>query len=71
MLSRLVSHREVRLVSHREVRLVKHYRRVALNGLPPRVPIAATSTIQLVPLQVSRMCSGACLARSVQVMARP
>jgi hypothetical protein len=39
--------------------------------LPSRLPVAATSTIQLVPIQASRMCSGACLARSVQVMVRP
>jgi len=39
--------------------------------LPSRVPTAAISTIQLVPLQASRMCSGAALARSVQVMSRP
>jgi hypothetical protein len=37
--------------------------------LAARVPIAVTSTIQPVPLQVSQMCSGACLARSVQVVA--
>ncbi len=35
------------------------------------VPVVLTSTIQLVPLQASRMCSGACFARSVQVMSRP
>ena len=43
----------------------------ARKGLPSRVPVAVISTIQLVPLQPSRMCSGACFARSVQVMSRP
>ena len=44
---------------------------VCRKVLPSRVPTAAISTIQLVPLQASRMCSGAALARNVQVMARP
>ena len=60
-----------RLVLHREVRLVKQYRRVAQKGLPSRLPVAANSTIQLVPLQAWRMCAGACFARSIQVMLRP
>jgi hypothetical protein len=37
---------------------------------PSRRPVAVTSTIQLVPAQASRMCSGACLARRLQVMLR-
>ena len=37
----------------------------------PQLPVALTSTIQLVPIQASLMCSGASLARSVQVMSRP
>ena len=41
------------------------------QGLPLQVPVAANSTIQLVPLQASLMCAGACFARSVQVMLRP
>jgi hypothetical protein len=41
------------------------------EGLLSRVPVARTSTIQLVPIQVSLMCSGACFARSIQVMSRP
>ena len=32
---------------------------------------AVISTIQLVPIQASRMCSGACFARNIQVMLRP
>ena len=43
----------------------------AWKGLPSRVPLVATSTIQLVPLQSSRMCCGASLARTVQVMSCP
>jgi len=41
------------------------------EGLAVTGPVAANSTIQLVPLQASRMCAGACFARSVQVMLRP
>ena len=44
---------------------------VAWNGLPSRVPMAITSTIQLAPYQFALMCSGASLARRVQVMLRP
>jgi hypothetical protein len=33
--------------------------------------MAITSTFQLVPIQISRMCSGACFARSIQLMSRP
>jgi hypothetical protein len=40
------------------------------EGLGVTGPVAATSTIQLVPLQASRMCAGACFARSIQVMLR-
>jgi len=40
---------------------------LAISGLP----VAITSTIQLVPIQFSRMCFGACFARSIQVMLRP
>lgn len=60
-----------RLVSHREVRLVNKLRCSAGKGLPSQLPLAVTSTIQLVPTQVSAMCGGACLARRVQVLARP
>ena len=35
-----------------------------------RVPLVATYTIQLVPIQSFVMCSEACLARIVQVMSR-
>jgi hypothetical protein len=42
-----------------------------LEWLPSRVPLAATSTIQLVPILASLMCSGAALARNLQVMSRP
>ena len=44
---------------------------MARNGLPSRVPLVFISTIQLVPLHVSRMCSGASFARRAQVMSRP
>ena len=43
---------------------------MAWKGFPPRMPLATTSKIQLVPIQASRMCSGAALARSAQVMYR-
>jgi hypothetical protein len=36
-----------------------------------RLPVAVTSTIQLVPTQVSVMCVGACLARRIQLMTLP
>ena len=60
-----------RLVSHREVRVGKWPRWVARKGLPSLLPSETTSTIQLVPIHSARMCSGASLARSVQVMVRP
>ena len=41
------------------------------KGLASRLPLAVTSTIQLLPTQVSAMCVGACVARRVQVMVRP
>jgi hypothetical protein len=50
---------------------------VVIGGLnfwmygPDQVPLVLTSTIQLVPLHVWRMCSGASFARRVQVMSRP
>ena len=40
-------------------RLVRN-RWVGWNGLPSRVPLTVTSTIQLVPIQTSLMCSGSC-----------
>ena len=42
-----------------------------VKGFTVAPAVAVTSTIQLVPIQASRMCSGACLARRVQVMLRP
>jgi hypothetical protein len=42
----------------------------SLKELASRVPVATTSTIQLVPFEASAMCNVACLARSVQVMLR-
>jgi hypothetical protein len=42
-----------------------------LKGLAVAAAGGRPSTIQLVPIQASRMCSGAALARSVQVMVRP
>jgi hypothetical protein len=53
------------------VRRLVRKRWVARKGFSSRLPIAATSTIQLVPIQASLMGSGACYARSVQVMSRP
>ena len=47
------------------------YRCVAMNGLPSRVPLAITSTIQLVPCQLALMYSGASFALKVQKMSRP
>ncbi len=42
-----------------------------VERLPSRVPVVTTSTIQIVPRQTGRMCSGASFARGVQVMSRP
>ena len=41
------------------------------DGLPARLPLATSSTIQLLPGQSSVIKSGACLALSVQVVSRP
>ena len=44
---------------------------VALNGLPSRIPVAITSAIQLVPCQLTLICSGASFALKDQRMSRP
>jgi hypothetical protein len=42
-----------------------------LNEFQSSLPLAVSTTIQLVPIQVSVMCTGACLACSIQMMIRP
>jgi hypothetical protein len=44
---------------------------MALNGLPSRLPLASSSTIQALHGQFALMCSGASLARIAQVISRP